>query len=124
MPHPQKVLAARDLVGEIDAGDIVDGTITPIKLSGAYRSIAADGALAIAATDGVIECLSTTTGAKSCTMTATHAGHRVSIRVTAATGGSYTVVASGTTFTLDAAGDNLDIVYSGSAWRVVRTQIA
>lgn len=105
--------------GAVGTTELADGAVTPVKLSSGYRTVAEDAALTLAATDRTILLVSTTTGAKAATMTATHGGHRVDVRLVAATGGSYTLAVTGGDVTLDAAGDGAAVVYSGAAWELV-----
>lgn len=111
--------------GEVDSADIANGAVDPVHLATTgFRSIADDGALTLAATDQVIELVSSTTGAKAATMTATHTGHRIEVHLNTVVGGSYTMACdypSGTsgTLTLDAAGDGGVFCYSGTAWILV-----
>lgn len=95
------------------------GQVTPADLASGYRTVASDGALALAATDRTVHLLASASGSKAATMTATQAGHRISVKLEAASGGDYTLAASGETVTLDAAGEGVELVYDGSAWQWV-----
>ena len=103
----------------VDSAEIADGAVDPVHLASGYRSVASDGALALAATDRTVLLAATTTGAKAATMTATHAGHVIDFRLVTASGGSYTLAVTGGNVTLDAANEGARIVYSGSAWTLV-----
>lgn len=83
----------------------------------AVRSLAADAALALARNDGVIR-LNSTTGTKAATMTATQAGHKITVFLHTRSGGAYTLAVGGGTITLDAASEGAIIVYDGSAWQL------
>ncbi|MBK6920465.1 MAG: hypothetical protein IPH07_23900 [Deltaproteobacteria bacterium] len=87
------------------------------------RTVAADGALTLAAGDRLIALLSSTTGAKAATMTATHAGHHVKIVLQARAGGSYTIACtyagSAGTATLDAAGEGIELMRIGTTWHAL-----
>lgn len=114
--------SAEIVAGAIDTAHIADGQITPVKESSGFRLLTADAALTLAATDKTIE-LNITTGTTVATMTATHAGHRVSVSAGVRSGGAYTLActrgATSGSVTLDAAGEGCELVYSGSAWRLV-----
>jgi len=89
-----------------------------------YRAPAANAALTLAATDGVIKLQSTDATNVAATMTATHAGHEITVflDVRSATG-SYTLGSNQAGIagdvTLDLAEDGALLVYSGTAWEVV-----
>ncbi len=110
--------------GDVDfQGDLaVSGTASLASASVAVgaRTVAADGALTLAAGDRLIALLSSTTGTKAATMTATHAGHHVKVVLQARAGGSYTLActyagAAGTV-TLDAAGEGVELMRIGTTW--------
>lgn len=106
----------------IDSAEIADGAVDPVHLASGFRLLSADAALTLAATDRTIE-LNITTGTTVATMTATHAGHRVTVSAGVRSGGAYTLActrgATSGSVTLDAAGEGCELVYSGSAWRLV-----
>jgi hypothetical protein len=105
--------------GSIDAAHIASAAVTPVKLLSGYRTVAEDAALTLGPTDRTINLLSCTTGTHAATMTGTQAGHRVTVKLTARSGGAYTLAASSQTVTLDAAGEGVELVYDGSAWQWV-----
>jgi len=107
--------------GSIDAAHYADGSITPVKLATTgYRVNTGDAALTIGATDGVILVSNVAGGALAATMTATHQGHRVTVRATAGDGSNYyTMAVTGGTITLDADLEAAEVCYSGSAWELV-----
>lgn len=98
----------------------IDGPL----MQGGYRTLAANAGLTLATTDSVVELSSSNTSHKAATMTATYAGHciRVALTVYSSTG-SYTFACSRGatvgTVTLNAVGAWVDLVYSGSTWKVV-----
>lgn len=104
--------------GAIDSADLANGSVDPVHLASGYREVGADAALTLAATDRCIQLQSSTTGDKAATMTATHAGHVVMVRLEARSGGSYTLAVTGGDVTLDAANEAAIVVYSGSAWEL------
>lgn len=110
---------------EIDSADIIAGAIDEVHLATTRaRTVAADGALTLAATDSAIALLSSTAGDKAATMTATHNGHRIKIVLQARSGGSYTLAASyagaSGTVTLDAAAEGVELMRVGAAWLVLQ----
>src|SRR5574338_1146104 len=64
--------------------------INPAALTAGRRTLAADAALTLGATDRSVE-LNITTGTTVATMTATHAGHRVRVYAGIRSGGAYTL---------------------------------
>jgi hypothetical protein len=85
--------------------------------------VAADGALTLGATDRLIEITGTAGGTIAATMTATHAGHCVRVRMRAGDGTHhYTLAAkyngSAGTVLMNAANELVDLYYDGSAWNV------
>lgn len=84
---------------------------------GGYRVVAANAAVTIAATDRWIRISATTTATTAITMTATHAGHIVTIEMTAGDADSvYTAAVTGGTVTFNAALEKCTFIYTGSAW--------
>jgi hypothetical protein len=111
-------------LGSIEATSAVDlSGATSVTNKVGVRVLDANAALTLAATDGAIILSSTDASAKAATMTATHAGHRISVSLNARSStGTYTLAAtrgSAGTVTLDATGEVAELVYSGSAWHVV-----
>jgi hypothetical protein len=97
----------------VSAGSAVGGNV------GGYRVVGSNAALALAATDGVILLTASTANDKAATMTATYPGHVVTLRLVAASGGSYTLAVTGGNVTLNAANESAIIAYSGAAWELV-----
>ena len=102
----------------IDSAEITDGSVDPVHLASGYREVASDGALTIAAIDRTIQLQASASGTKTATMTSTHAGHVVMVRLEARSGGQYDLAVTGGTVTLDAANEACVVVYSGSAWEL------
>lgn len=106
----------------VDSPAIAAGAVDEIHLSVTRtRSVAADGALVLAATDAFISLAGTTTGTKAATMTANNNGSAIRVVLVAASGGSYTLAAqrpagSAGTVTLDAAGEGVMLIRVGGAW--------
>lgn len=103
--------------------DVAQGVLlTSGGLRTGYRSLGADAAATLAATDDVVE-LNSGAGSKAVTMTATAAGHVVRVYATTVTGGDYTLActrgATGGTVTLNATGEGCVLSYSGSAWKLL-----
>lgn len=104
-------------------GDVVlpSGVVDPVNMLSGRRTLGADAALTLAATNRSVE-LNITTGTTVTTMTATHAGHRVRVYAGIRSGGAYTLActrgATSGAVTLDAVGEGCDIVYSGTEWRL------
>jgi hypothetical protein len=85
---------------------------------GAVRVLAANAAAVLARDDSALILSSTNASAKPVTMTATQAGHQVTVCVrTLSSTGSYTLAVAGGTVTLDAAGEGCIVAYDGSAWQ-------
>lgn len=108
----------------VNSGELADGAVDPVHLATTdYRSVADDGALTLGATDKVVNLLSSTTGTKAATMTATHQGHLVYVHLVARAGGEYTLAckrdAASVTVTLDAATEGCIICYDGSEWQLL-----
>ena len=95
-------------------------SIPPSRLVAGNRSIAANGAVVLAANDRFILLEnSSDASAKAFTMTATHAGHMVLVRLAArSSSGSYTAAVTGGAVTFDAANEAAWLVYDGSAWQL------
>lgn len=86
---------------------------------GAVRVLAANATAVLARDDSALILSSTNASAKPVTMTATQAGHQVTVCVrTLSSTGSYTLAVSGGTVTLDAAGEGCLVAYDGSAWQL------
>jgi hypothetical protein len=87
---------------------------------GAVRTLAANAALVLSRDDKVVRLSSTDAATKVATMTATQAGHQVTVYlVTRSSTGSYTLAVAGSlTITLDATSEGAVIAYDGSAWQV------
>jgi hypothetical protein len=117
--HGLSLTSAEIPAGSIVTADLADAAVTPVKESSGYRSIASDGALALAAADRIVLLAASASGTKAATMTATHAGHKVLVRLVAASGGAYTLAVTGGTITLDAANEGAIVVYDGAAWQLV-----
>ncbi|MEV0994653.1 hypothetical protein [Nonomuraea sp. NPDC050202] len=95
---------------------IIEG-VTPRP--GAVRVLAANATVTLARDDGTLILSSTNASAKPVTMTATQAGHMVTVCLrTLSSTGSYTLAVSGGTVTLDAAGEGCLLAYDGSAWQL------
>src|SRR5690606_15817433 len=62
---------------------IADGAVDPVHLASGVRTVAPDGALTLAATDRFVLISAVAGGTIAATMTATHAGHEVTIFMTA-----------------------------------------
>ena len=86
---------------------------------GVVRVLSANAAPVLARDDSVVSLSSTDASARAVTMTATQAGHVVTVclRVRSSTG-SYTLAVSGGTITLDAVGEGAVVAYDGSAWQM------
>lgn len=103
------------------------GVQSPV--SGGYRTVAANAAVTLLATDSVVEISRSNASITAVTMTATYTGHRVRVAMSAySSTGTYTLActrgATVGTMTLNAAGAWADFVYSGSAWKLVAAGIA
>jgi hypothetical protein len=86
---------------------------------GAVRVLAANAAAALARDDTVVSLSSSDASAKAATMTATQAGHTVTVVLRARSStGSYTLAVASGTITLDAAGEGAIVAYDGSAWHL------
>ncbi len=88
------------------------------------RLEAADAAISIDDTDGVVLLRSSDANAKSVTMGGAYEGHRLTIALQARTStGSYTVACtragSALTVTLDATGEGCELVHDGTNWELV-----
>jgi hypothetical protein len=85
---------------------------------GAVRVLAANAAATLARDDGMVSLSSTDATSRQVTMTATQAGHQVTVALRARSStGSYTLAVSGGTITLDAVGEGCIVAYDGSAWQ-------
>lgn len=117
--------SVNDLVGVDHFAVAGAGGIIPSQLASGYRAPAADAALTLADDDRTIQLISTDAATKAATMTATHAGHRVTVVLDERSStGSYTLgcdygAATGDV-TLDAAGEGAELVYTGSAWELLQ----
>lgn len=110
--------------GSITAAKIAASAVTPVKRPKTVRELAADAALVIAADDDIIYLNSTDTSTVAATMTATHEGHEIWVRMRVRSStGKYTLGCSQDDvvgdITLDAAAEWCHLVYDGSAWQVV-----
>lgn len=87
---------------------------------GAVRKLAADAALVLARADAVISLSSTNASAKGATMTATQAGHVVTVLLRARSStGTYTLAVQDGTITLDAANEGAIVAYDGANWQLM-----
>ncbi|MDX3101746.1 hypothetical protein [Nonomuraea angiospora] len=86
---------------------------------GKVRVLAANAAPVLARDDAVVSLASTDATSRGVTMTATQAGHVVTVclRQRSSTG-VYTLAVSGGTITLDAVGEGCVVAYDGSAWQM------
>jgi len=104
--------------GAVDTVHIADGNVTPVKRDQAVRTLGADAAFTIAATDQVVEVTGSSGGTIAATMTATHTGHTVIVKMLAGDGtNKYTMAVTGGTVTLDAAEEVAMVYYDGADWR-------
>lgn len=102
----------------VDSAEIVDGAVDPVHLAGGVRTVANDGTPAIAATDRVLEIQKTANTTTAITMTATHAGHQVIIKMLVGDADSvYTAAVVGGTITFNAANEAALVYYDGTEWR-------
>ena len=86
---------------------------------GVVRVLAANAAAVLARDDAVLSLSSTNASAKAVTMTATQAGHTVTVCMRSLSStGTYTLAISGGTITLDAASEGAIVAYDGSAWQM------
>lgn len=107
--------------GAIDSADLTNGSVDPVHLASGYRTVAANAAVTLAASDRTILLLdSSDASAKAFTMTPTQAGHRIMVRLVARSStGSYTAAVSGGAVTFNAANEAAEIVFDGSSWQLV-----
>lgn len=102
----------------VDSAEIVDGAVDPVHLAGGVRTVANDGTPAIAATDRVLEFQKTANTTTAITMTATHAGHQVILKMLVGDADSvYTAAVEGGTITFNAAEEAALVYYDGTQWR-------
>ena len=110
----------------VDSDQYVDGSIDPIHLAAVSVAPAADAAAAILNTTTEV-LVSTASGANTAIATTSSvAGQRVFLRMTAASGGgSYTLVVSGGTLTLNSVGESAEIIrnVANNAWHVLALTI-
>lgn len=86
---------------------------------GVVRVLAANAAPVLARDDSVVSLASTDATSRAVTMTATQAGHTVTVCLRQrSTTGVYTLAVSGGTITLDAVGEGAIVAYDGSAWQL------
>lgn len=86
---------------------------------GSVRKLAADAALTLDRSDAAISLASSDANAKAVTMTATQAGHTVTVFLRSrASTGSYTLVVEDGTITLDADNEGCIIVFDGTNWQL------
>lgn len=84
------------------------------------RKLAANVALTLARDDGAISVSSTDAVAKAATMTATQAGHTVTVFLrTRSSTGTYTLAVQDGTVTLDATNEGCLIAFDGTNWQLV-----
>jgi hypothetical protein len=103
----------------IDSDQYVDGSIDAVHLASGYRAVSDGAALTLAATDRNLQITNTASGAVAATMTATHAGHEVNLRMIAGDGANYyTLAVNGGTITLNSANEACSVVYDGAAWQL------
>jgi len=110
----------------VDSDQYVDGSIDPIHIAAVSVAPAADAAAAILNTTTEV-LVSTASGANTAIATTSSVpGQRVFLRMTAAAGGgSYTLVVSGGTLTLNSVGESAEIIrnVANSAWHVLALTI-
>jgi hypothetical protein len=86
---------------------------------GAIRKLAANAAVTLARDDTVVSLSSSDAATKVVTMTATQAGHCITVFLrTRSSTGSYTMVVQDGTITLDAANEGALICYDGTNWQL------
>lgn len=86
---------------------------------GVVRVLAANAAVALARDDGVVSLSSSDAVSKAVTMTASQAGHQVTVCLRAwSSTGAYTLAVAGGTITLNLAGEGCIVAYDGSAWQM------
>lgn len=117
--------AATCVAGEVFDVDATRGVLVavgrPVGGDPVYLAPAADAALQLGSQlhGGVVN-LNSTTGAKVIsTATRVRAGTRVVLYAGTLSGGSYTLVVTGGTLTIDAANETAEVFYDGSAWKVM-----
>lgn len=85
----------------------------------AVRKLAADAALTLSRDDAALSLSSTDANAKAATMTATQAGHVVTVFLRARSStGSYTLAVQDGTITLDAANEGCVVAFDGTNWQL------
>lgn len=112
--------AANTALGDdtVDSAQLVDGSVDPVHLASGIRTVSLDGTPAIAATDRIIEIQKTANTTTAITMTATHAGHIVKIKMLTGDADSvYTAAVTGGTVTFNAAEEAAEFYYDGTEWR-------
>ncbi len=86
---------------------------------GAVRVLTANATATLDRADGVVSLSSSDAATKTVAMTATQAGHTVTVCLRSRSStGSYTLAVSGGTITLDATGEGCVVAYDGSAWQL------
>ena len=102
----------------IATADITDAAVTPVKLGGTVVTTANDGTPVITAALSVLEFQKTANTTTAITMTATHAGHFVVLKMLVGDADSvYTAAVAGGTITFNAAEEAAGVYYDGTEWR-------
>jgi uncharacterized Zn-binding protein involved in type VI secretion len=102
----------------VDSAEIADGAVDPVHLASGVRTVALDGTPAITATDRVIEIQKTANTTTAITMTVTHDGHMVAIKMLTGDADSvYTAAVEGGTVTFNAAEEAAWFYCDGTTWR-------
>ena len=107
----------------VDSAHIVDGAVDPVHLASGVRTVAPDGALTLAATDRFVLISAVEGGTIAATMTDTHAGHEVTIFMTAGDEThNYTAAVESGTITFNAPDETATVWYDGTNWRLKSLQ--
>lgn len=102
----------------VDSDEIVDGAVDPVHLAGGVVTTALDGTPVITAATRVLEFQKTANTTTAITMTATHAGHQVILKMLTGDADSvYTAAVTGGTITFNAAEEAALVYYDGTEWR-------